>query len=167
MDTDDLINDICESGMENVQMLAEEFVEKYKVKVISDGSYDFGNLAVQFPSGRFILYHDYLEWHTEDSLLIEGFIDNERIKIERIYYENRKKEEKIQMGTSEEDFYRQIHGNHLPIQFISWKVHGTEASLPIDFSYVSGKTWDEQKRSEAMKWFDKLNRTLENTTLGI
>ena len=63
MSIDDFINDICGKGI-SVEMAAKELVEKYKVKIISEDSYDFGNLAVQFPCGRFILYHDYLEWHT-------------------------------------------------------------------------------------------------------
>lgn len=136
-----------------------ELVQQYGAHITADVDWvDWAQVAIQFPSGKFIVWHDYADGPDYETILIEGFEENEKIKLERTYYENRGKVKEVDVSR----FY-EIIKNHIPFQFYSRTYHDTDELL-VDTSYVSGKKWADP--ASILAWFDKTNfRENENVSL--
>jgi hypothetical protein len=136
-----------------------ELIENHGVHITADMDWvDWAQVAIQFPSSRFIIWHDYADCPDYETILVEGFVENEKIKVERAHFEHRGEIEEVDVCR----FY-EIIKNHIPFQFYSRQYHDVNELL-VDTSYVSGKKWSDP--TSILSWFDKTNfRENENVSL--
>lgn len=136
----------------------KELVEKHGVHITADIDWvDWAQVAIQFPHGRFIVWHDYADGPDYETILMEGYVEDQKIKVERGYYEYRGKVEEVDVSR----FY-EIIKNHIPFQFYSREYHGVDELL-VDTSYISGKKWADP--ASILSWFDETNfRENENVS---
>jgi hypothetical protein len=117
---------IFESAIVNDQDPLEELRKHYNIELYIDNDI-YGYISViMIDSNQFMLFYDY------DQLLVHGFIENNYIKIERIYYE--------EDNQKYQSLEKQLP-NPSPFLFIEEIFNCAPDTLQIDYTYTSGKYW--------------------------
>ncbi len=140
-----------------------DLVNKYGARIVADlEQFDFWQVAILFPDGRFVVWHDYLEWNMSDDILFEGIIENGKIKLIRAYYKGSCRYMKDAIQINNWSVYAETAGqNQIPLQFIcflskeDFEKECCDASvrhLPFDKDYVSDKEWTDPK--SIIRWFN-------------
>lgn len=136
-----------------------DLMNKYGATIVADlESYGYWQVAILFPDGRFVVWHDYLEWNMSFDILVEGIIENGKIKLIRAFYKDKYMKDAIQIN--DWSVYAETVNNQIPLQFICSmsyddpKEDERDASvhhLPFDKDYVSDKVWEDPKA--ITRWF--------------
>lgn len=134
----------------------QELSRRYNAVIKTDLDWcDWAQVAIHFPgTNRYIIFHDYTEGMSYDTTLVDGFVEGGVFKIERLYFSSR---EDKPCHTLQEVMarYDQIY-NLIPFQYFA-EAFDTAALENIDYSYVSGKSW--QNADKVLSWFRRSPET--------
>jgi len=115
---------------------------------------DWSQVVVYFQdSGRIVVWHRYVEGKEHDLFLFEGFVEDNKIKMERFYFEDDYEEQEYDTLTNYNTFKGEI-SNCVPFQFIARSLKD-ENNIAVDYTYDSGKKWLDHKR--VIEWFNTIN----------
>ena len=106
---------------------------------------DYDASVVHIDDSHFVLWHEY---NMGDILMIEGFIDNGFIKIERLYLSFHEHQQR-QVIESMENLNVHTFDTY---PFVFLLEHYANSEYTIDFSYYSGKRWYDINR--VWSWFE-------------
>ena len=135
-----------EKAVETEQV--SEFLDSCQAKFIVDNYIDWTQVIILLPRNKFVMWHGYTEWHTDEEYLVYGATDNGTINIDKFYYVNHKCADEVD-NTMEEhmDHCR----NHIPFQFMA---NHMDSDNYLDFNqpYHSIKVW--QNPEKVLAWFN-------------
>lgn len=129
--------------------------DMYDAEVYIDAYVYWSTIVVHLPkTNRFFMWHHYADSpHEQDLILVDGFVEDGALKMERCMYKNLYTKECF---NNINDHNQKYNGNmnNIPFSFLSNTVLNKEEDLPIDFTYDSGRTWENPDRVCA--WFEAL-----------
>jgi hypothetical protein len=137
--------------------------EVHGAKVYMDNYLYWETVVIHMPStNRFFMWHHYTDSPREqDIILIDGFVEDNALKVERCMYEDTYIAKRFYSINTRLQKTGGI--NTIPFTFLAQTVLNRVEDLPFELSYRSGKKWDDPDR--VCEWFANLSSSLINEHL--
>ena len=126
-------------------ILLEILKEKNEVRYFEDDYIYWDTELYLINDNQFVFIHWQHDGEERDHFIVEGFLENQKIKIERIFYKSWT-EESVCLSLAQ---MLEKHGSHMissiPFQFVMEKMIGEyeDDNHMIDLNYHSGKSWKD------------------------
>jgi len=122
--------------------LLEILREKHEVRYFLDDYIYWNTDLYIIDDNKFVFIHSLHDGEDRDHLIVEGFLENETIKIERFYYKSWTKESVCLSLETMLEKHNHVMITSIPFQFLMEKMLGKYCDRHmIDFNYHSGKSW--------------------------